>query len=266
MFKKLKYTSLFGLVFLLNAAVIFASQPTHIGLFDSSKVTSQPQKYSFDFSKLHSKFFIQLGGFIGSQGSGQHIDIEGTPIGDYFSVSPQNRGNGLVGVGYYLEGHDTPYVNLFYGINAFYLARTKVAGDVTQENLFTNLSYSYFITNWPIYLDAKAEVRNKYSDKFIPTLDIGIGTNIIVTSEFHEKSLNADTIPDNIFSGKTTTSFSATVGVGIKFKEFFGSAPLECGYRFFYLGQGKLKALTAATSTLNTGHSYANALMCAITV
>lgn len=56
--------------------------------------------------------------------------------------------------------------------------------------------------------------------------------------------------------------FSATVGFGVKMNYVFGPAPLECGYRFFYLGQGKLEASSnQALNTLNTGSVYANALL-----
>ena len=88
------------------------------------------------------------------------------------------------------------------------------------------------------------------------------------TSDFHEKPLDGGiTIPDHIFSGRTTTTFSAMAGVGIKLKEVFGQAPLECGYKFFYLGQGSFgKETEQVVNTLKTGNSYANAVMCSLTV
>ena len=53
----------------------------------------------------------------------------------------------------------------------------------------------------------------------------------------------------------------------IKLNHIFGEAPLECGYRFFYLGQGDFNVLTnQVLTTLNTGTAYANAVICSITV
>lgn len=84
---------------------------------------------------------------------------------------------------------------------------------------------------------------------------------------FQEHSLDGITIPDNIFSSHTSTVFSATVGFGVKMKHVFGPAPLECGYRFFYLGQGNLEpSSNQVLNALNTGSVYANALICSITV
>ncbi len=62
------------------------------------------------------------------------------------------------------------------------------------------------------------------------------------------------TVPDAIFSSHTTTTFTATMGAGIKINHLFGEAPLECGYRFFYLGQGHFNAATSQVlNNLSTG-------------
>lgn len=135
-----------------------------------------------------------------------------------------------------------------------------------QEQTFTNLSYGYNVTHYPLYFVAKSTLHTKFPKKDV-TLDVGIGPNFMSTSNFHEASLGANTNPDHIFAGTTTTTFTATVGLGLKFNQFFGTSPLECGYRFFYLGQGNFKALTNQTlNTLNTGPDFANAVMCSITV
>ena len=69
------------------------------------------------------------------------------------------------------------------------------------------------------------------------------------------------------YSGRTTAAFSAMAGVGIQMNNVFGHAPLECGYRFFYLGQGNFNKLSnQLINTLSTGNSYANALLCTLTI
>jgi hypothetical protein len=227
------------------------------------------QSFINTLKNLHSKKSIQLGGFIASQGKAQNIDITGL-IGDHFSVNKHNNSNnsnGIVGLGYYLDDQETNRFTVSYGINAFYLARTGVNGLVTQEQLFTNLSYRYSITNYPIYFGTKALIKNKASDKFNLTLDAGIGPNIITTSSVNETSLDGITIPDKTYSGRTTATFSAMAGVGIQMNNVFGHAPLECGYRFFYLGRGSFNKLNnQLINTLNTGNGYANALLCTLTI
>lgn len=209
---------------------------------------------------------LQLGWFTATQGKSQHIDIQGL-IGDDFSVSKSSAQNFLVGVGYYFDWLDTPQVSIGYGINAFYLAPTKVKGTVTQEDLFTNLSYHYSQTNYPIYFAAKALIPcNMHYDIVI---DLGIGPNIVRTKDFKEKSLDGGiTIPDaHIFSGKNTVVFSATAGLGWRINNVFEHCSLEIDYRFFYLGQGELKKVNSQVkNTLRTGNSYANALFFSISI
>lgn len=213
------------------------------------------------------KFVFQLGGFQIHQGRAQHINIEGL-IGDDFSINSKTSSNGLVGLGYYLEGQETNLLNLSYGINAFYLAKTGVGGEVTQEQLFTNLSYHYTTSNYPIYLAAKASIKNSWSDRFQVTVDAGVGPNIVKTSSVEEMSLDGGvTIPDRTYSGRTSASFSAMAGIGLKINQFFGEAPLECGYRFFYLGQGRFNKLTPELmDSFKTGNVYANAVVCSLTI
>lgn len=201
---------------------------------------------------------LQLGWFTASQGKSQHIDIEGL-IGDDFSVSKRSDQNLLVGAGYYLDVMDICAARIQCGINAFYLAPTKVKGKVTQEDLFTNLSYRYSRTNYPIYFAAKALIPYGCSDMVI---DLGIGPNIVRTSGFKERSLDGGiTIPDKIFSGKTGVDFSATAGLGWRFRS------IEMDYRFFYLGRGELKKVNSQVrNTLRTGNSYANALFISISI
>lgn len=209
---------------------------------------------------------LQLGWFTATQGKSQHIDIQGL-IGDNFSVKKSSDQNLLVGVGYYFDGLDYSQVSIRYGINAFYLAPTKVRGDVTQEDLFTNLSYHYSRTNYPIYFAAKALIPCWMCSDI--AVDLGIGPNIVSTRGFKEKSLDGGiTIPDaHIFSGKNVIVFSATAGLGWRMNNIWENLSLEIDYRFFYLGQGELKKVNSQVrNTLHTGNSYANALFFSISL
>lgn len=219
--------------------------------------------YAFDLKQGHTVF--QVGGYWSSQGEGQKINIKGL-IGDYFSVTKRSDSSGLVGLGYFLDGQENRLFNMSYGINAFYLANTSVKGYVTQENIFTNLSYEYNVSHFPIYLAAKSTIKTN-SPKYSVTIDAGIGPNFMTTGGFKEYSLDSMTVPDSAFSSNTSTTLSVMAGAGIKINQVLGSAPLECGYRFFYLGQGNFSKNTGQLlNTLSTGNSYANGLMCSVTV
>ena len=229
-------------------------------------ITTQIFSFSLKDHLVHGHAVVQLGGYWSTQGKSQHINIESL-IGDDFTVTSGQSSNGLVGVGYFIDGQEKDLFKMAYGINAFYLAKTGVSGNVIQEGLFSNLSYGYNVTHHPVYAVAKSTIKTK-SPKYALTVDLGIGPNFMRTGGFHEQSLDGGvTIPDNAFSGHTTTTFSAMTGVGIKFNNIFGAAPLECGYKFFYLGQGNFsKNTNQLLNNLNTGSDYANALMCSITV
>jgi hypothetical protein len=151
-------------------------------------------------------------------------------------------------------------------VNAFYLGQTSVQGDIVQEHLFTNLAYKYDIQNVPVYAAAKALIYTN-NPAYILTVDMGIGPNFLLTSGYKETPLNNYTNLDNAFTGATTTTFSATAGIGLRVNNILGQMPVECGYRFFYLGQGNLaKNNDQLINTLNTGDTYANALVCSVTV
>lgn len=203
---------------------------------------------------------FQLGGYTASQGNAQKIGIDGL-IGDYFTVNQQRDANILLGAGYYLDGLKKDTFKLLYGINAFYFAHTAVQGNVIQEQLFTNLSYHYYLTNYPVYAATKIFIKTRNS-KYDIALDFGVGPNFISVTDFTERSLDGGvTIPDNIFSSQLSAALSATAGVGIKFNKLIG-VPCELSYRFFYLGQGSLKKSNAQVlDTLKTGYSYANTLI-----
>jgi len=226
--------------------------------------------YSHFLSSLSSKLkhghaVLQLGGYWSIAGSQQHIAIQDL-IGDTFIVTQNGGSNGLVGWGYFIDGQEEERFKMSYGINAFYLPKTSVAGNVIQEDLYTNLAYRYQLTHYPMYAVAKSTIKTKYP-RYDATLDVGIGPNFMQAQGFNETSLDGITLPDTIFSSHTRTTFTATVGAGIKVNHFFGQVPLECGYRFFYLGQGHFnEATNQVLNTLNTGQVYANAVMCSITV
>lgn len=211
---------------------------------------------------------LQAGVFFSSQGSSSHfVGIQGL-IGDTFNNNNTNGNNGLFGLGYYINGWNAPLFSLYYGVNAYYLGQVNINGTIVQEDLFTNLAYSYSINNYPIYLAAKALINNNTSDRYNITLDFGLGPNIINTSNFLETSLDGGiTIPDNAYRGQTNTVFSVTAGIGVKFNNIVREFPIECGYRFYYLGQGTLAPVTnQILNNLDTGANYANAVICSVIV
>ncbi len=215
------------------------------------------------------QFTLQLGVYARNESSEQYIHIDGM-AGDRFTVSESNPRNGLVGVGYFVDAGEYGRFALSYGLNWFYLPKTRTAGIVLQENEFANLSYAYNVTQYPLYAIAKSTISTAFPNKTL-TLNAGIGPNFMHTSDFKQQSIptesNFISLPNQIFSGKTTTVFSATAGAGIQVAEFFGKAPLACGYQFFYLGQGQFNVLNnQVQNTLKTGQLYANAVMCSILV
>lgn len=238
---------------------------SHAAVFAAANSNTTLNQWLTSLSPKRSAIIFQVGGFNASQGDDQLIGINGL-IGDEFTVAHDHAENILLGLGYYIDGLNQNRFSLMYGLNAFYFAHTSVEGNVIQEQLFTNLAYRYSITNFPIYAAVKS-IINMNSDKYIMTLDLGVGPNIIKTSNYNETSLDGITIPEHIFSGATSTVFSATAGIGVKFNNIIGHLPLEVGYRFFYLGQGNLKKVNSqVTNTLSTGKNYANALIISTSV
>ena len=215
---------------------------------------------------LHGHLTAQLGYYWSLQGQAQNINIEGT-VGDLFTLANGQESNGLFGLGYYVDGQTEGAFNMSYGLNFFYLGPTGVSGAVIQEHLFTNLTYSYKVSHIPLYLMAKSTIDTN-STRYGVTVDVGIGPNFTSTGSFKETNLDGGrTDPDLIFSGKNSTTFSATAGIGLKFNNIFGAAPLECGYRFFYLGEAGFNKVTNQTiNTLGTGSNFGNAVICAITI
>ncbi len=208
---------------------------------------------------------VQLGGYWGTLGEEQNINIRFLR-GNHYNVTTNTFRNGLFGLGYYVDGLDKDRFHLDYGVNGFYLAKTHVSGEIVQEQLFTNLTYSYSAQHIPIFFGAKALVKNQHN-RYNFTFDAGIGPNFMMVNHYEETPLDNFTIPDNGFSTHTQVTFAAMAGVGVRLNHVFGQAPLECGYRFFYLGQGSLHMNNnQLLSTLKTGNAFGNAILCSITV
>lgn len=202
---------------------------------------------------------FQLGGFLASQGIEQDVGVDGM-IGDHYSVGSHSGGSFLLGLGYYFEGAKNDSYQMVYGINAFYFAPKDVQGGILQEKTFSNLSYRYSISNFPVYLATKGLLNSEICDV---TVDFGMGVNFIKIGNYSESSSdNGVTAPNNSFSGGTRAAFSVMAGAGLRFSNVIGTMPLEVGYRFFYFGKSHLDQTSSEiTNALETGNIYAHALM-----
>ncbi len=220
------------------------------------------KKYPLQFGIYHAT--PEFGYFSATQGRAQNVEIK-TLVGDQFTLTNSRSNNGLIGLGIYREGYTQAPVDVMFGLNAYFLGPTQVDGTVIQEHLFTNLDYHYSITNYPLYVAAKA-VYHPDSPWYRLTAGVGLGPNFIYSGQFRENSLDQGiTLPDRAFTSTTSVAFSATFGVGVQLMQLIPKHPVECGYRFFYLGQGTMATLTDQIIThLNTGNNYANAVMCGV--
>lgn len=213
---------------------------------------------------------IHLGGYWRNPVNEQFIRINGAD-GDTFTVADGNARSGLFGVGYFLDGMQHQYFNMSFGVDWYYLAKTKVLGTILQENQFENFKYRYDITQYPLYFVAKSQVLPNYFATNPITVDFGIGPNFMQTQNFEQTPILPESgiftpIVTSLFAGQTSTVFSFTAGAEITVKNF-DEAPLRCGYRFFYLGQGHLKTLNnQILDSLGTGTLYANAVLCSLYV
>jgi hypothetical protein len=207
---------------------------------------------------------LEVGAYQGTQGTSQHVNIQDL-LGDYFTISDRYNYNGLVGLGYFVKGGNYNLVNLSYGLNAFYLAPISVSGDVIQENLFANLSYRYSLANYPVYAMVKSAINIK-SSNFALTLDAGIGPNFMHLYNFDEKSLDGGiTIPEHPYTSVIRTTFTGTIGAGIRMNYAQGRYPVEIGYRFFYLGQGHFNtANNQILDSVKTNSVFANAIVISV--
>lgn len=232
----------------------------HIALLPLLFVVSP--SYAFNPGDL----LIQGGGFIGNSGESQHINIEGL-IGNQYTLDEQSTSNGFVGLGYLFHTYKSQKLTFDVGLNAFYFFQTNVKGDIIQEDMFENLSYEYGITSLPVYVAGKAGFAI-VPHQIAFTLDGGLGVNFLTTREYQETPLDGITIPDDMFTGETTSTFTAMAGLGFKFLNV-GRSPvgLEIGYHFFYLGEGQLNPKSdQVLDNLYTGSTFANALIFTISI
>jgi opacity protein-like surface antigen len=210
--------------------------------------------------QLSGHFLLEGGGYSSTAGQSQQVNITGL-IGDRFNLTNQHDTNTIFGVGYLVDGPQNARFGVDYGINAFYLAKTKVSGTITQELVFTNLAYNYYVSHLPVYLVAKGRVNTNYNH-LVVTVDAGVGPNFMNTNLYADTSLDGITLPDNAFAGNfSTTVFSAMVGIGLKFNGI-EQFPIEIGYRYFYLGSGYFNPRTGEIlNQLKTGNITAQAII-----
>lgn len=229
----------------------------------SSAIFSHEKLDKVYTNHIKDKLIFQAG-FLGAyQGKNQKVFINNL-IGDQFTVTDKSDINALIGLGYYLDGKQFDKFKIQYGIDVMYLMPTYVNGQVIQEELFNNLSYSYKVTNVPIYAAIKA-ITDTPKKAYQLYFDAGIGPNIMSISNFHEQPLNSYTLSEQLYTSSTKAAFSAMAGVGIRATEIF-QRPLECGYRFMYLGQSQLAINnTEVTNHLSTGQNYSHSLVCGLT-
>jgi hypothetical protein len=209
---------------------------------------------------------MQIGGFVTQKSTSQNIGINDL-YGDRYQVTKHSDGNVLFGLGYLIDGQTFERFSLSYGLSGFYLAKTNTGGTIEQEHLYTNLAYRYNISHLPVYATAKATV-NTNSEGYALTVDAGIGPNFMKQSNYEDYSIDGGiTLPDHAFEGHLQTKFSSMAGIGIKINHAIGQRPVECGYRFFYLGAGQLNRRTnQLLNTLDTGNNNAHAIVCAATI
>lgn len=207
---------------------------------------------------------VHLGGYVTSQGQAENINIQGL-IGDRYTLTKRYNTNWLFGFGYYM---DMPMsaMKVMAGIDAYWLERNTIRGTIIQEQLFQNLAYHYDISNLPIYLAGKALFDQGSGFGF--TVDAGIGANFVITQHYQDWSLDGGvTLPDNAFNNHARAVFSATLGVGVAMTNVLNASAVECGYRLFYLGKGRLaKTSDQIRNSLSTGTNYANALVCSVVI
>ena len=234
-------------------------KPTYISKLSSSSYKTIAEQ----FKTKRMQFGLLAGVYLGTQGTGQHVAIDGL-VGDYYSVTNPTVNGGIVGLSYYINSLalDNSEYELQYSISSFFLSSTNVGGYVTQENIVTNLKYQYNLSNIAGYLGVKLRKLNEDS-RFNGAFDLGLGFNRIEASKFYETSLTSYTLPDYFFTFAHSYEFSVMTGLGLRLENAFGKNPWECGYRFFYLGQGQLDPInTLISKGLKTGHNYANVFAC----
>lgn len=214
----------------------------------------------------YGELVIQGGASFSKPGTAQHINIH-TLVGDQYTLSNSTQSKGLFGLSYLVSGPTLGRALMSYGISGFYLPKVGVRGDIIQENIFANLGYSYGIRNLPLYATAKSVLMHP-SDRIGLTIDTGIGANFNKTTTVDSWAINdSNAVADRVFSGRSNTVFSAMAGVGFRINHGLANIPLDCGYRYFYLGKGSFnKRSNEWLNTLSTGDNHAQAIICSLTV
>lgn len=220
--------------------------------------------------KSHFKghFLVQIGGYSALQGKAQNVYVSENLIGNRYTVTSHNQGSGVVGLGYLLDAPAfSKRFDLAYGINSYFLGQTSVHGYIVEENTFTNLSYDYKIRSIPLYFAAKSVIHTRNDDAYQIAVDLGMGPNFMSASRYKEMPLTSFTIPNNNFTDRNNVNFSVSAGLGLRFNNKANQIPLECGYRFFYLGQGRFKSNNnQIINNVTTGDNYANAVICSVII
>ncbi|MGV3740580.1 MAG: hypothetical protein ACO1N3_04750 [Gammaproteobacteria bacterium] len=223
------------------------------------------KKIKREIAARHPKVGIFVGPTINKQGQAQDVPVLGC-LGDSLSVSRPHVTGGIVGLAIYADslGFEMDNYSLKYAFSTYYLSPTTVQGEVTQEQLVTNLNYSYKLTNVATY--AGLRLINLMDGKRCNlTFDVGVGVNQVSTNFFIETPKIAIALPDNAYRSNSKNQFSFMAGTGFQIQNVLGKSPLGCGYTFLYLGEGEIPSINPRMpSSLTTGKNYANAIMCSV--
>lgn len=197
-------------------------------------------------------------------GQSQQVNVNLLPSANY-TLSSRQYWNGVVGLSL-LKDVQFQQKEMSYGLGAFYFFPSTVSGNIYQAGLYNNLSYTYLTYNIPIY--ALAKTTFEFSKLPIPIFfNVGVGPNLLLISKYSEQIINPDSLPDNVFSSSTNVTFSVTAGVGVHIDKIIPNHPLECGYRFFYLGAGQLALNNNQyLNKLGTGQVFSNSILCSIKI
>lgn len=231
----------------------------------SSKMTS------FSLKKIkkglimsrHPELEVYAGSAWLNLGTSQFVPIDGL-IGDTFFSSSSAKSHGVVGMALNMDALEleNEKIKVQYHFSAFFVPTTTISGNVTQENLVTNLSYSYSVYSISTLFGLKVTSK-PFEKNFYLTGDLGLGFNYIYSSEFREHPLVPYAIPDNIFSygANKVFDFAITTGFGIKMTTVIPRMDFTLGYRFLYLGEGNLPTTnTLVHTSFKTGYGYLNAI------
>lgn len=210
------------------------------------------------------EFPLHVGVFNARIGKNQHIPVKDLD-GDEFYVNSNNDTNVLFGAGFFMNKLWDTYPEMSFGVDVFYLGNAQTKGYIDWERIFRNVAYSYRTYYIPIYYDVKYKYVFQPGKSLV--FDVGIGPDVIVTNSYREWALDPNAVPDNVYKGTTRAAFSVTAGVGVRLDNIIlNKYPVEFGYRFFFLGQGSLKARDSDVfqNELKTGQNYAHSFVVSV--